>query len=257
MCHIKKKKKGDNCLKLNDSKTEFIVIGSKQQLEKVNISHIRVGSSNIVPSSEIRNLGVMFDTSLTMENQITSMSKAACLSLSNIGRIRKYLTKDTAETLIHAFVTSRIDGNNALLNGVPNAQLNRLQRLQNMAARIVTCTKLSDHITPVLAALHWLPVEQRVAFKVCLIMFKCINGQAPSYLSELIDIYASARPGLRSMNKGLLQEHRSKTLWGDRSFAIGAAKLWNSLPVELRTCDNLSTFKSGLKTHLYRVAFGK
>ena len=244
-------------MKLNDSKTEFIVIGSKQQLEKVNISHIRVGSSNIKPSSEIRNLGAMFDTSLTMENQITAMSKAACLSLRNIGSIRKYLTEDATATLIHSFVTQRIDNNNALLNGVPNVQLNRLQRLQNMAARIVTRTKQSDHITPVLADLHWLPVEQRVSFKVCLIMFKCNQGQAPIYLRDLVDDYTPARSGLRSADKGLLQEQRSSTLWGDRSFAIGAVKLWNSLPDALRSCDNVDTFKSQLKTHLYKKAFGE
>ncbi len=80
------------------------------------------------------------------------MSKAACLSLRNIRQIRKYLTKETAETLTYAFVTSRLDGSNALLNGVPNMQLNCLQRLLNMAGRIVTCTKQSDHITPVLAS---------------------------------------------------------------------------------------------------------
>ena len=247
--------KGDNCLKLNDSKTEFIVIGSKQQLEKVKISHIRVGASNIEPSSDIRNLGAMFDTSLTMEKQITSMSKAACLSLRNIGSIRKYLTKDAAETLIHSFVTSRIDRDNSLLNGVPNVQLNRLQRLQNMAARIVTRTKQSEHITPVLAGLHWLPVEQRVTFKLCLIVFKCLHGQAPSYLTDLIEVYSPERSGLRSADKGLLQEHRSKTLWGDRSFAIGASTLWNSLPEELRLCDDIEIFKSELKTHLYSKAF--
>ncbi|XP_072041204.1 uncharacterized protein [Amphiura filiformis] len=190
-----------------------------------------------------------------MENQITSMSKAACLSLRNIGSVRKYLTRDAAETLTHAFVTSRIDGNNALLNGLPDKQLNRLQRLQNMAARIITYTKKSDHITPVLADLHWLPVKQRVSFKVCLILFKCMHGQAPLYLSDLVDAFTPDRAGLRSTDSGRLLELRTRTLWGDRSFEVGAPKLWNTLPVALRTCDNIATFKSGLKTHLYNEAF--
>ena len=106
-----------------------------------------------------------------------------------------------------------------------------------------------------LADLHWLPVEQRVTFKLCLIVFKCLHGQAPSYLTDLIEVYSPERSGLRSADKGLLQEHRSKTLWGDRSFAIGASTLWNSLPEELRLCDDIEIFKSELKTHLYSKAF--
>ncbi|XP_072036713.1 uncharacterized protein [Amphiura filiformis] len=110
-------------------------------------------------------------------------------------------------------------------------------------------------VLPVLADLHWLPVKQRVSFKVCLILFKCIHGQAPLYLSDLVDAFTPDKAGLRSTDSGRLLELRTRTLWGDRSFEVGAPKLWNRLPVALRTCDNIATFKSGLKTHLYNEAF--
>ena len=151
-----------NFLKLNDSKTELMVLGSKAQIEKVDIEHIRVGDSCIVPATSVRNLGVMIDSNLTMDCHVTAMSKAAFCSIRNIGRIRKHLTRDAAETIIHAFVTSKLDSNNSLLYGITNTQVARLQRLQNIAARIITYTKRTDHISPVLANLHWLPVEQRL-----------------------------------------------------------------------------------------------
>ena len=181
-----------NFLKLNDSKTEFVVVGSKTQIEKVDIEHIRVGESNIVPATSVRNLGVMIDSNLTIDCHVTAMSKAAFCSIRNIGRIRIHLTKDAAETTIHcAFVTSKLDSNNSLLYGITNTQVARLQRLQNIAARIITYTeKKTDHISPVLADLHWLPIEQRLIYnKLCLIVYKIMYDKAPKYLTDLIKSY--------------------------------------------------------------------
>ena len=104
----------------------------------------------------------MFDSNLTMDCHLTVVSNSAFCSIRNIGRIRKHLTKDAAETIIHVFVTSRIDSSSSLLYRITNTQLSRLQRLQNIAARIITYTKKTDYITPVLADLHWLQVEQRL-----------------------------------------------------------------------------------------------
>ena len=243
-----------NYLKLNDAKTEFMIIGSEQQTKKVNIAHIRVGTANIEPSPKIRNLGAMLEPTLTMKSQVNAMTRAASFSIRNIGRIRRFLTKDAAETLVHAFVTSRIDINNSLLFRIPKDQLHRLQRLQNIAARIITYTKPSEHITPILKDLHWLPVDQRIQFKICLMVYKSTNELGPAYLTELLDDY-TPRSGLRSCNKGLFVERLAKTQWGTRSFMIGAAKLWNSLPYSLKSSNSLLTFKSNLKTYLFNEAF--
>ena len=115
------------------------------------------------------------------------MSKAAFCSIRNIGRICKHLIKDAAETIIHAFVTSKLDSNNSLLYGITNTQVARLQRLQNIAARIITYTKRTDHISPVLANLHWLPVEQRLIYKLCLIVYKIMHNKAPKYRLTLLN----------------------------------------------------------------------
>ena len=144
----------DNFLKLNDNKSEFIVMGSKCLRDKLNISHFRIANSSSVPASKVRNLGAYFDMDMTLNHHISEICKSSSFHLRKIGLIRKYLTNDATEQLVHAFVTSRLDMGNSLLYGLPDIQIKRLSRLQNIAARIITRTKPTEHITPVLRDLH-------------------------------------------------------------------------------------------------------
>ena len=153
-----------NYLKLNEDKTEFIIVGSRQQRAKVHIDHLKVGSITIKPSDQVRNLGVIFDSSLTMEQHITSVSRAACISIRNLGRIRKHVNRHVAELLVHAFVTTRLDMCNSILIGLSQHQLHRLQRLQNMAARLVSLKRKRVHIV----------------YKVGVLVFKALNNKSPS-----------------------------------------------------------------------------
>ena len=109
-----------------------------------------------------------------------------------------------------------------------------------------------DHVTPLLIDLHWLPVEQRIIFKIALVTFKALHGVAPSYISELISDHASSRT-LRSSSLKLLDvpKFRLKT-YGGRAFAVAAPTVWNKLPLEIRTCSSVITFKSKLKTWLFK-----
>ena len=106
--------------------------------------------------------------------------------LRNISKIRKYLTQDSAPILIHAFISSKLDYCNSLLYGIPKYLVCRLQRVQNTAARIVTLTRKYDSITPIMFKLHWLPVHSRIIFKLLLLVYKALNGKAPSYISSLL-----------------------------------------------------------------------
>ena len=243
-----------NFLKLNDDKTEFIVFGSKQQLDKVSIKHIRIGSSNISPSSHVRNLGIILDSNMTLSSHISSMCKSAYFHLRNIGLIRKYLTEQATQNLIHAFVTSRLDMGNSFLFGLPDTLLNRLKRLQNIAARVITRTKPSDSITPIFLKLHWLPVKHRIVFKILLFMYRCCHGIAPAYLTELFKLHQPNRP-LRSSNKLLYTQSVVNRSWGRRSFLSAGPRLWNNLPEEIKLTTSLTQFKSNLKTHLMKNAF--
>ena len=111
--------------------------------------------------------------------------KSTFSQLYNIRRIRKYLAKNTSKTLLHAMIKSRIDYCNSLLCGLPDNCLNKLQRVQNAAARLITGTAKFSRITPMLRSLHWLPIKQRVRFKMLILVFKAINGLSPNYISNL------------------------------------------------------------------------
>lgn len=157
--------------------------------------------------------------------------------------------------LIHAFVFSRLDYCNSSYTGVSHASLRRLQAAQNAAARLLTGTRKYDHISPVLASLGWLTIRDRVDFKMLVYAYKCLNGLAPSYLSELLEVHKPSR-SLRSAEKGIvLSVPRTKYKQrGDRAFAVVAPKLWNTLPLYIRSAPTIGSFKSLLKIHLFHMS---
>ena len=246
----------DNMLKLNDKKTEFMVLGSRQTIHNVsNISSLQVGDSSIESTPAARNIGAVMDRTLDMQDHVKSVCKSSYNNLRNISRIRKYLTEDAAATIIHSLVISKLDNLNALLYGLPDTILQRLQLLQNHAAKIVVRKKKSDHVTPIMISLHWLPIPYRIKYKVLLLTHKCVHGKAPEYLSSLLTLYEPGR-ALRSADCYLLKEKqmRLKT-YGDRAFSAAAPRLWNTLPITLRKCDDENSFKKALKTFLFRQAY--
>ena len=192
-------------LMINDEKTEFMLIGTRAQLANVHLSTLTVGEAEIEPTDgNIRNIGVLFDNTLSMSPNVNMICKSGYYYLRNIKRIRKYLSKDSAEKLIHAFVTSRLDNYNSLLYGLPACTIAKLQRLQNAAARTIMQVPKFCHISPILSSLHWLPVKYRIDFKIILTTFKAIHGLGPKYLSELLHFKHNSNYSLRSNNMFLL-----------------------------------------------------
>ena len=176
-------------LMINDDKTEFLLIGTRQQLAKINTAcSITVGEYDIDPSLCVRNLGVWFDSRLSMSTHVTKLCNSSFYHLHNIRCIRKYLSRDYLLALIHAFITSRLDFCNGLLYGLPKSQIVKLQRIQNAAARIAMNIGKYAHVTPALQDLHWLPVRARIHFKILILVFKAIHGLAPPYISDLITV---------------------------------------------------------------------
>ena len=164
-----------NKLKLNDDKTELLMVSSKNAQSKIQNKDIQIGSSCISASTNVRNLGIYLDSTLSMENHIKKVCQSAYFQIRNLSSIRKLLSKDTAEILMHAFVTSRLDNGNALLNGISEQQLKKLQLVQNSAARVLTKTRKYDHITPILKNLHWLPIRDRIKYKTLLLTWKGLH----------------------------------------------------------------------------------
>jgi hypothetical protein len=233
-----------NKLKLNENKTEaLIVYASSTRLKPMKIP-LRVGEETVPLASTARNLGVILDSHLSLDDHVRSICKRAFFHLHRISRIRKYLTHSAVRQLVHAFVTSQLDYGNSLLAGLPEFRLDRLQRVQNAAARMITGSRKFDPITPHLVTLHWLPVRQRIEFKIAMLTFRSLDGSAPRYLSDLINLYHPTRT-LRSSNSLdlIVPKTRLKT-YGDRSFEKMAPLVWNSLPQSVRRTKSLSEFRS-------------
>ena len=243
MCHHQ--------LKLNDAKTEFIIISTKQMANRVPNVPLSVDSTQIQASGYARNLGVTFDSYASMERHVNSVCRAAYAQLRAINKVKRCIDRQSLEIVIHSFITSKLDFCNSIFAGINKSLILKLQRIQNTAARILTGTKKHDHITPVLRSLHWLPVAQRVHYKLLLFVFKCLHNMAPDYLKELVCRYHPARE-LRSENRVLLivPSHQCNRP-AKQSFSVVGPKLWNSLPNALQSIDDLTIFKSRLKTHLF------
>ena len=242
-------------LKMNDAKTEYILIGTKQQLSKCQNVSITIGNSVIQPSDCIRNLGAYFDKNMSMEQHIKIKCKAAYAQLYNISKIRKYLDYKSAELLVHALVHSHIDYCNSLLVGLPKYLINKLQMVQNTAARVLCNVGKYEHITPTLKKLHWLPVPYRIKFKICLITFNALHGIGPAYIRDLLTIW-DVNHCLRSNDALTLVVPwmKHKTL-GDRAFRAAAPREWNALPTNLRNINDYGVFKKNLKTLFFQMAF--
>ena len=224
--------------------------------EKIHHCSFRVGTIDIKPIKVARNLGAWFDSHFSMSTHISMSCSAAFFWLHNIKRISQFLSRDKLEMVLHAFVTSRIDYCNGLLYGLPDCEIAKLTRVQNAAARLLMSCKKYDHITPVLINVHWLPVRYRINVKILLLTFKALYGMAPTYIIDLIHTKTNTRYLLRS-NEGVLLKHPSgkmKKSFGYRSFSVAAPTLWNALPVSLRSIKCISTFKSNLKTYLFKLA---
>ena len=136
---------------------------------------------------KVVNLGTVLDKNMTLSSHINEMCKKAILNIKSIGRIRKYLSKEDLKRLVNALVISRLDYANSILYGLPKYELDKLQRVQNAAARLITGKKKSDHITPVLKELHWLPIKYRINFKIILLVYKSLHNLAPDYLDKIIE----------------------------------------------------------------------
>ena len=156
--------------------------------------------------------------------------------------------------LVIAFVISKLDCNNALLYKIAQYLQDKLQLVQNNAARLIAKKRRQASIEQTRKELHWLPIEFRIKYKINLLTFKCLKNIAPVYLQKLLHLYEPKR-NLRSSDKGILDRSKTRTVAGDRAFCNAAPKLWNELPDDIRNVEHLEAFKTALKTHLFQIAF--
>ena len=243
-------------LKLNADKTEIMFITAPHYSKEIDVTSVDIGGAEVIPVKSARNIGVIFDDTLSFSAHISSVCRQCLYHLRNIAMIRKYISKEACESLIHAMITSRIDYSNSVLVGLPRSELSRLQRIQNMAAKVIFQKRRYDHVTPLMIKLHWLPIKERIDFKILTFVHKSIFGDVPGYIQELITPYVPPR-NLRSMdNPNLLVVPRYKAeRYGARAFSCIAPKLWNALPPSIRTESNYDVFKKLIKTHYFKAVY--
>ena len=185
-----------------------------------------------------------FDVNSFLVDLFLSSFDNAYFQLKRISSVRRFLTEDAAKTLATSCILSRLDYCNCLLMGTPNSVIQPLQKIQNFAARLVLLASRHHHSTPVLEKLHWLPISERIKYKVACMCFSAISGSGPAYLSELLHVYTPSRTLRSSSDTRMLeiQQYKRKT-HGFRTFSCFGPHIWNSLPQDLRHCSTCHLLK--------------
>jgi len=201
------------------------------KLAKLDITHVRVLSSSARVQDTARDLGVVIDSQLSLSAHVVAVCRSGYYQLRQLRQAVWSLSEDASKTLVQAFVSCRLDYCNSLFFGISEGLMNRLQTVQNAAARLVTGTRRCDHISPLLRQLHWLLVRQRVEFKVATLVHQSLSGMSPPYLADDCCLVADAREWrLRSTASRTSIMTRTYSTFGDRAFSAAGPGLWNSLP---------------------------
>ena len=253
-----------NNLLLNVDKSQCMVVGTRQQVKLNPKLEIKIDSENIPQSQDNKLLGVILDPNLNFNKQTSSICSAANYHIRALKHIRNCISTKTANTIACTLISSKLDYCNALLANTSDHNLDRLQRVQNLAARIVTKRTRYESSSKILADLHWLPVRQRIDYKISLLTFKTLVNSKPSYLNDLLRVSMPTR-SLRSSSNGLLLDIPfCKTETIGRAFMSTAPKIWNKLPQDLRILalpernsdpSAILYFKKSLKCFMYKSAF--
>ena len=247
-----------NKLKLNPDKTEVMAVGSIwSPLGSIGISSVDISNSSVNFQNTCRYLGVLLDNRLSLNKQVSNICSTCHYEIRRISCIRNILTQSAAAKLMSALVISRLDYCNSLLASATQGQIDRLQKVQNDAARAVMKRRRRHHVTPLLRELHWLPIAYRYRFKIATFVYKHFEGSLPSYLSESLDSRCYSKEVRSSSVKRLNPPRKAnlKTV-GGRSFRQIAPIIWNDLPIDLRAAKSLPAFKRNLKTLMFREHFG-
>ena len=201
-------------------------------------------------------LGYFLDNQLKNGVHINKVTKICFHLLRKIQKIWSHLTQDTAHIIVQSLIISRLNYCNSLLLGSANYQLDKYQRIQNMACRVVVNLKKFDHKTPSMKELHWLRICDRIIFKIALLVYKCRCGNVPKYLMDFLKTNKPSRQLRSSYNTTLQPKFYRNELPKSTSFSSASPRIWNDLPLNVRTATTNDNFKSLLKTHLFTNNYG-
>ena len=191
-----------------------------------------------------------------MKKQVSKLCSSALITLRKISSISKYLDRKVLERLVHAFISTKLDYCNSCLYGLPGIEIQKVQCIQNAAARLITKCKIQDHISPILYQLHWLTIKKRIVYKLLLLTFKSLFYQTPSYLYDtlLLQQHHGLTMCLISENtRQLYIKIPNNKFYGGKAYSVIAPKLWNGIPASIRESNSIEIFKKRLKMFLFTI----
>ena len=236
-------------LKLNATKTKIMIVAPSSVREEILVNGTFINGKCIRFVDCAKNLGVLFDPELSFSKQIDKVVSTCFSTIRLLSRVKYFLSSEELNTIVCSRIFSNIDYCNALYYGLSKETLNKLQRVQNCAARLVMKVNRFDHVSldEVFDKLHWLHVRERIVYKVLLIVHKCVNKHAPAEISGLFRLVKSSRTKKLDVVSCLGS-------MGERAISVCGPKLWNALPPGLREETRTDEFKKSLKTFLFKDA---
>lgn len=235
-----------NRLKVNCNKTNVMMfnLNSSSPVHVINVSGV-----DIYPNPTVSYLGVTLHDSFSFEKHVINVCRSSFAFLRSLYRIRRYLTEPTVVSIVNAFVLSRLDYCNSIFSFCNKRTICRLQRIQNCLARLVKNLPRRSPTSQAIKELDWLRVSERVSYKICCFVHKCLYGNSPTYIANLLSYPSSVRT-LRSQDSCTLFTPTSRLVSVRPAFYFHAPRFWNALPVSLRLESRHSAFKRRLKLYL-------
>lgn len=241
----------NNHLLLNPSKTKLMVFGSRQMHSRLDTPSLTFMGRELVPEHTAKDLGVILDKNLTYDEHITKTVSSCMSCLGQISRTKHVFDKCTLLTIINTLVFSKLFYCSNVWANTSKSNINKLQGIQNFAARIATSTHKYDHITPVLKELKWLPVVTQLYFRSAIMAYKCLTSRVPEYLSSQFSKRGEIS-GRATRSSQMLNIPLFKSASGQRTFYYRTVSIWNSLDSSLKTLEKVSAFKFYLKRKLIK-----
>ena len=239
-------------LKINPDKTEILLLFPKSMENEVIIRGTIIDDKHCIRFSDsVKNVGVWVDKNLNLTHHVNQVVSHCYKILKDIGRIRSVLSQKHTEIIVHSVISNRMDYCNSLFHKIDKSNIEKLQKVQNSAARLIVRKRKRESISATIKELHWLRVESRIIFKILLLVYKSINGTS----SKNIELEFKSH-NCREEDFLMLKTHFYKTKYGKRTYKYNAPRLWNALPLHIRTVDNIDTFKKMVKTILIQDTEG-
>ena len=243
----------ENRLLINTSKSHFMVIGTQSRIKNINETiTITLNEKPLDKITSTKLLGMIIDENLNFNQHIDFLIKKTSPKIALLKRLRHILPLESLNKIYHATVQPHFDYSLTVWGNSSKQNLSSIQKLQNRAARAITGNyDYTTSVSGLIKQLSWMNIHQRLSYFLGILVFKCLNNQAPTYLTELLNYVTDHQTyHTRSVSNNLLLVPRSHLSLFRQSFHFAGSSLWNTLPISITKCDNIYKFKTDLKQYI-------